>query len=198
MIGPRIVLAIFILAGAVLPLVPATPESWINLLNNVGLSALVAMGLVVLTGAGGMTSFGQAAFCGFGAYVTAVLTTAYNVSPWLTLPIALVITIVAAAILGLLTVRLSGHYLPLGTMAWGIALYYLFGSLDTLGRHDGISGIPPLSLAGHPLFEGRAVYYVIWGFVLLAALGTRNLLTPGSAAPFARCMAEWWRLNHSA
>ena len=36
----------------------------------------------------------------------------------------------AAVVLGLLTVRLSGHFLPLGTIAWGLALYYLFGTLE--------------------------------------------------------------------
>src|SRR5205807_2230267 len=81
-------------------------------------AALVAMGLVLLTGVGGLTSFGQAAFCGFGAYTTAVLTTAYGVSPWLTLPLSLLVSGIAAVALGLVTVRLSGHYLPLGTIAW--------------------------------------------------------------------------------
>ena len=122
------------------------PPFWITLLNNIGLAALVAMGLVLLTGVGGLTSFGQAAFCGFGAYTTAVLTTAYGVSPWLTLPLSLLVSGGAAVLLGLVTVRLSGHYLPLGTIAWGIGLFYLFGKLEFLGRHDGISGIPPLSI----------------------------------------------------
>ncbi|MGQ9369528.1 branched-chain amino acid ABC transporter ATP-binding protein/permease [Azospirillum sp. ST 5-10] len=172
----RLLAPALLAAAAVLPLVPATPEIWITLLNYIGLASLVVMGLVVLTGVGGMTSFGQAAFCGFGAYTTAVLTTAYGVSPWLSLPAALALTGLAALLLGLLTVRLSGHYLPLGTLAWGISLFYLFGNLDTLGRHDGISGIPPLSVAGWDLYDGRAVYYVIWAFVLLAALATTRLL----------------------
>ena len=162
--------------GAVLPLIPATPEIWITLLNGIGMASLAVMGLVLLTGIGGLTSFGQAAFCGFGAYTTAVLTTTYGLSPWLTLPLAVALTGVVALVLGLMTVRLSGHYLPLGTMAWAISLYYLFGNMDALGRHDGISSIPPLSIAGYPLYEGRAVYYVIWACVLLAALATLRLL----------------------
>ena len=48
------------------------PPFWITLLNYIGLSALVALGLVLLTGVGGLTSFGQAAFVGVGAYTTAV------------------------------------------------------------------------------------------------------------------------------
>src|SRR5215469_12487026 len=75
-----------------IPLVLGVPPFWIVLLDNIGLSALVAMGLVLLTGVGGLTSFGQAAFCGFGAYTTALLSTSYGVSPWLTLPLSLLVS----------------------------------------------------------------------------------------------------------
>ena len=95
----RAVLPAFIVSLALLPVLPGVPVFWITLLNNVGLGALVAMGLVVLTGVGGMTSFGQAAFCGFGAFTTAVLTTRYGWSPWATLPVALAITGAAALLL---------------------------------------------------------------------------------------------------
>ena len=113
---------IFVLLMAAIPLLPGVPPFWIVLLDNIGLAALVAMGLVLLTGVGGLTSFGQAAFCGFGAYTTAVLTTTYGLSPWVTLPLSLIVSGVAAVLLGMMTVRLSGHYLPLGTIAWGISL----------------------------------------------------------------------------
>jgi branched-chain amino acid transport system permease protein len=172
----RWLLPALIAAGALLPVLPGVPVFWITLLNNIGLGALVAIGLVVLTGVGGMTSFGQAAFCGFGAFTTAVLTTRYGWSPWLTLPPALAITGVAALILGLLTMRLSGHYLPLGTIAWGLSLYFLFGELELFHRHDGITAIPPFSFAGHALYDSRGIFYVIWLFVIAAAVATRHLL----------------------
>src|SRR5262245_62686541 len=176
MMPARILPAVLIAAAAVLPLVPGVPVFWIPLLNTVGLGALVAIGLVVLTGVGGLTSFGQAAFCGFGAFTTAVLTTRYGWSPWATLPVALAITGAGALVLGLLTVRLSGHYLPLGTIAWGLSLYFLFGELELFHRHDGITAIPPFNLAGWDLFDSRGIYYVIWISVLLAAIATDNLL----------------------
>ena len=50
---------LFALVMAALPLVPDIPPFWIVLLNNIGLAALVAMGLVLLTGVGGLTSFGH-------------------------------------------------------------------------------------------------------------------------------------------
>ncbi|GEC58502.1 ABC-type branched-subunit amino acid transport system ATPase component/ABC-type branched-subunit amino acid transport system permease subunit [Bradyrhizobium japonicum] len=172
----RLPLIIFALVMAVIPLVPGIPPFWIVLLDNIGLAALVAMGLVLLTGVGGLTSFGQAAFCGFGAYTTAVLTTAYGVSPWLTLPASLLVSGIAAVLLGIVTVRLSGHYLPLGTIAWGIGLFYLFSKLEFLGRNDGISGIPPLSIGSFRMLSPDAIYYAIWVAVLLSALLTMNLL----------------------
>ena len=159
-----------------IPLIPGVPPFWIVLSDNIGLSALVAMGLVLLTGVGGLTSFGQAAFCGFGAYTTAVLTTAYGVSPWLALPASLIVSGVAAVVLGLVTVRLSGHYLPLGTIAWGLGLFYLFSKLEFLGRNDGISGIPPLSVGSLKMIDPGTIYFAIWAAVLISALLTTNLL----------------------
>src|SRR6202165_71829 len=121
----RLPIIVFALIMAAIPFIPGMPPFWIVLLDNIGLSALVAMGLVLLTGVGGLPSFGQAAFGGFGAYTTAVLTTAYGLSPWLTLPLSLLVSGIAAVLLGLVTVRLSGHYLPLGPIAWGLGLFLL-------------------------------------------------------------------------
>jgi ABC-type branched-subunit amino acid transport system ATPase component/ABC-type branched-subunit amino acid transport system permease subunit len=172
----RLPILLFALVMAVIPFVPGIPPFWIVLLDNIGLSALVAMGLVLLTGVGGLTSFGQAAFCGFGAYTTAVLTTTYGLSPWLTLPLSLLVSGIAAVVLGLVTVRLSGHYLPLGTIAWGIGLFYLFSKLEFLGRNDGISAIPPLSIGSFKMIDPGTIYFAIWIAVLIAALLTMNLL----------------------
>jgi branched-chain amino acid transport system permease protein len=167
---------LFAFVMAAIPFIPGMPPFWIVLLDNIGLSALVAMGLVLLTGVGGLTSFGQAAFCGFGAYTTAVLTTAYGLSPWLTLPASLIVSGAAAVLLGLVTVRLSGHYLPLGTIAWGLGLFYLFSKLGFLGRNDGISAIPPLSIGSLKMIDPGTIYFAIWIAVLISALLTMNLL----------------------
>src|SRR4051812_14843427 len=167
---------LFALVMALIPYVPGVPPFWIVLADNIGLSALVAMGLVLLTGVGGLTSFGQAAFVGFGAYTTAVLSANYGVSPWLTLPLSLIVSGLAAVVLGLVTVRLSGHYLPLGTLAWGLGLFYLFSKLEFLGRNDGVSGIPPLEIGSLRMLDPGTIYYAIWTAVLVAAILTMNLL----------------------
>src|SRR5258705_8613082 len=172
----RLPIFLFAFVMAAIPFIPGMPPFWIVLLDNFGLSALVAMGLVLLTGVGGHASFGQAAFCSFGADTTAVLTTAYGVSPWLTLPLSLLVRGIGAVVLGLVRVRLSGHYLPLGTIAWGLGLFYLFSKLEFLGRNDGISGIPPLSIGGLRMIDPGTIYFAIWIAVLICALLTMNLL----------------------
>ncbi|HMM54089.1 MAG TPA: branched-chain amino acid ABC transporter ATP-binding protein/permease [Candidatus Desulfobacillus sp.] len=163
-------LALLVLGPAILP------EFYITLLNYIGLYAIVTLGLVLLTGVGGLMSFGQAAFVGLGAYTTAYLSTAHAVSPWLALLVGLAITAVVALFLGFLTLRLSGHYLPLGTIAWGISLYFLFGNLDFLGGHTGLTSIPVLGLFGYELNTGREFYYLIWAVLLAAVLATQSLL----------------------
>jgi ABC-type branched-subunit amino acid transport system ATPase component/ABC-type branched-subunit amino acid transport system permease subunit len=167
---------LFGLVMLALPALPFIPDFWFTLYVFIGLASLVAIGLVLLTGVGGMTSFGQAAFVGFGAYASALLTTSYGWSPWATLPVSIAVTAFAAFMIGLVTVRLSGHYLPLGTIAWGIAFYYLFGNIEALGTYDGISSIPPLSIAGNDLISARSYHIVVWVAVLAAIAATLNLL----------------------
>ena len=168
-------LVTFILFLVALPLLPI-PEFWITLANYIGLYAIVALGLVLLTGIGGLTSFGQAAFVGLGAYSTAWLGTQFGVSPWLGLLAGLALTAATALFLGAITMRLSGHYLPLGTIAWGLSLFYLFGNLDFLGKYDGLNGIAPINLFGINLDNGRSMYFLIWLAVMLAVLAVQNLL----------------------
>src|SRR3954447_9168075 len=151
--GRRLMGAALAAASLVVPLLPGFPPFWVTLLDYIGLSAMVALGLVVLTGIGRMTSFGQAMFVGISAYATAVLTARYGWSPWATLPASLGLTGLTAWFIGFVTLRLSGHYLPLGTMAWNIAFFYLAGNLDLLGKFEGISGIPPITMFGLPLIE---------------------------------------------
>jgi len=180
----RIAFAVFV---ALLLVAPAVlPPFYVTLLNYIGLYGLVALGLVLLTGVGGLTSFGQAAFVGLGAYTTAALSTGVievpgmfmwaQHSPWIALAAGLLLTLAVALVLGALTLRLSGHYLPLGTIAWGISLYFFFGTFDRLGGQTGLAGIPPISLLGVPLQRADQMYYLIWAFVLVAALTTQNLL----------------------
>ncbi len=170
----------YLLAVVLIAVLAAAPlwaaQFTITLLNYIGIYALVVLGIVLLTGVGGLTSFGQAAFVGIGAYATAWLTTAHGVSPWLGLLFALAATGAVAAILGAVTLRLGGHFLPLGTIAWGLSLYYLFGNIDALGGHNGMSDVPPIMIGSISLEPNAAIYYLIWVLVALAMLIIANLL----------------------
>jgi len=168
-----------ILAGV--PLV--APQFWVTLGNYIGLYSIVALGLVLLTGVAGQTSFGQAAFVGVGAYTTAYLATTYGVSPWINLVIGLALTTLLALFNGVLTLPMKGHYLPLATIAWGISIYFMFGNVDFLGGHTGITSIPALNLFGVELRNERYYYYLIWAITLAALWTTSNVLDsrPGRA-----------------
>ena len=165
-------LIVVLIGVAVLPL----PDFWITQLNYIGLYSLVCLGLVLLTGVAGLTSFGQAAFVGIGAYSSAWLTLNTGLSPWLTLFIGLGLMTACALVLALLTLRMSGHYLPLATIAWGLSLYYLMGNLDALGKYDGMLGIRGLTLLGWEVGQGRGFFALTWGIVVLAALAIVHLL----------------------
>ncbi|HYJ99465.1 MAG TPA: branched-chain amino acid ABC transporter permease, partial [Burkholderiaceae bacterium] len=175
-------------AAAALAIAPAVLGKFgVSLMNDIGIAALVVLGLVLLTGVGGATSFGQAAFVGIAAYTSAWLSTAQGWSPWIGLLFALVFTAAAALTIGALTLRLGGHFLPLSTIAWGLSIALLFGNMEMLGRHTGISNIPPIRLFGLSLADPRAVYYLIWLLVGLGALFCHNVLAsrPGRAI---RCL----------
>jgi branched-chain amino acid transport system permease protein len=193
-----VVFVAFVALLAAIPLL--APQFWVTLGNYIGLYSIVALGLVLLTGVAGQTSFGQAAFVGLGAYTSAYLTTRYGTSPWFTLAIAIAFTALVSLFLGFITLRMKGHYLPLATIAWGISLYYLFGNLEMLGGHTGMTGIPALSIGGLELRNERHYYYLIWAIALAALWCTDNLLDsrPGRAIRALRGgleMAEAFGVN---
>jgi branched-chain amino acid transport system permease protein len=168
------IIGVLAVAMAVLPLV--APPFWVTLANYIGLYTIVALGLVLLTGVAGQTSFGQAAFVGLGAYTSAWLTTAHGVSPWVALAAGLALTFVVALALGFITLRMRGHFLPLATIAWGLSLFFLFGNLEFLGGHTGMAGIPALAIGALELKDERRMCWLIW-IVVVAALWTmQNVL----------------------
>ncbi|MBN9081011.1 MAG: hypothetical protein BGP04_22290 [Rhizobiales bacterium 62-17] len=148
----------------------------ITLLNYIGIYALVAIGLALLTGVGGIVSFGQAAFVGVSAYASAWLSTTGGASPWFGLLLGAVLTCSIAAFLGFVTLRLKGHFLSLSTIAWGLAIAYMFGNIEGLGNYNGIASIPPISFGSIELIRSTQIYYLIWAIVIIAVLLAYNLL----------------------
>lgn len=158
---------------ALLPLV--LPAYQLTLMNFIGLASLVAIGLVLITGIAGLTSFGQAAFVGMGAYATAWATLNLGLSPWLSIFFSLLLAGAGSLLIGLLTLRLSGHYLPLSTIAWSLSLFFLVGNIAALGGHNGIPDIPGLQILGREV-TGAGYTLLIWAFVGIAFVSVANLL----------------------
>src|SRR5260221_4823148 len=96
------------------------PQYDVTLLVTVGLTALAAMGLTLLLIAG-QVSLGQAAFMAIGAYVAAILARDHGVPSILALFLGVVTSAIAGIVMGSITLRLKGHFLPLATLAIGIA-----------------------------------------------------------------------------
>ncbi|MEZ0320878.1 MAG: branched-chain amino acid ABC transporter ATP-binding protein/permease [Thermus sp.] len=159
-----------------LPLALSPFPYYLTLLNFFALSAMVALSLYVLTGLAGMTSFAQAAFMGMGAYATALLTVKAGLSPWLGLGAGLLFALLLALLLGALTVRLKGHFLPLSTIAWQVALYILAGNLVGLtGGHTGLTDLPPIHFFGISLDTGFRYAFLTLFLLVLLVLALYNL-----------------------
>ncbi|QOF77795.1 ABC transporter permease subunit [Variovorax sp. 38R] len=137
---------------------------------------LCAAGMNVLVGYAGQKSLGQAGLFAAGAYAVALITSRTELSPWLALVIAAVVSGVCGVLIALPSLRVKGPYLAMVTLAFGIVVEKLVGEwTDVFGGAQGIYGIRPLTWNGQPL---SSVQWVILGIVLSAALHLllRNLL----------------------
>ena len=143
----------------------------------IGINTLLALGLNLLMGYAGQISLGHAAFYGLGAYTSGVLTAHWQVSPWLALPAALLLAAAVAWVVGLPTLRLSGYYLGMGTLGFGMIVFIVFREWASLtGGASGLVGIPPLTLGPLPLYEPQAYFFLVWGIVLAAMVLSRRLI----------------------
>ena len=104
-------------------------------------------------GFAGIISFGQVAFYVIGAYASAILSVSHGVPPWLSIPLAGVITGVIGTIVGVPCLKLAGHYVALVTFALHMALVpFLRGPLGRAigsGGAQGILTIPPIDIFGY-------------------------------------------------
>ena len=118
--------------------------------------------ICLLLGYTGQISLGQAAFYGIGAYVSAILSSRFGVSPWLAMVIAAAASGAFAYLIGIPILRLRGNYLAMATLGLGIIMYIIFRELDVLTNGPtGISGIPYLSIGGFAFDSDRKYYYLV-------------------------------------
>ena len=140
----------------------------LQLLTFIGINTLLALGLNMLMGYAGQISLGHAAFYGLGAYTSAVLSATMNWSPWLALLAAIVLTTLVAFLVALPMLKLSGYYLGMGTLGFGMIVFILIRQWSTVtGGDSGLVGIPSLSLGPLSLASGKAYFYLVWAVVLM-------------------------------
>ncbi len=173
-------LAAFLIFLAVAPWVLS--PFYVTLLNFIGMYSMVVMGLVLLTGYAGLASLGQAAFMGVGAYAAAILSSRYGLNPWLGILSGVALSSLVAWFIGLITLRLKGHFLALATLAWGIVITGILRNwIEVTGGNTGYGigaaqRIPALSIFGFSLRDERFYYYLVWGCALLVLVLSLNLM----------------------
>jgi branched-chain amino acid transport system permease protein len=169
-------------ASCILALVPvAVGDPWkLGILNLIAVHALVVLGLNLFIGYAGQISLGHAAFFGLGAYGSGVLTTAFPVPPAAALLATACAVALAALIVGIPTLRLSGHYLAMATLGFNIVVHNVLVQWDAVtGGPSGLNGIPPFVALGGSVQGEVRQYYLLWGAALLALMLALNLVRSG-------------------
>ena len=117
------------------------------MLTLVPIWAVLGLSWNLLSGYGGLTSFGHAAFFGIGAYTVTLALVKFNLTPWIGIPLGMVIGAAAAFLIGTPTFRLRGHYFALAMLAYPLAILYV---LQYLGYQE----------VSIPMKREHAAYYL--------------------------------------
>ena len=130
-------------------------DYYYTLLNFIGIHTLLVVGLNLLLGYAGQISLGHAAFFGLGAYTSGILTATYGVNPWLALVAGLVVSGVAAFLIGIPALKLRGYYLAMATLGFGIIVYIILNEAQrphrrTLGAQRHPVAVPGRLCPEHP------------------------------------------------
>jgi branched-chain amino acid transport system permease protein len=184
--GPLVLVALL----ALVPLVAGLTDDpfLIRVFTRVVLFAIAAVALNILLGFGGLVSLLHAGLFGIGGYVVGILAQHnMNAEPLLglvpgtsdlaiSLPAALVVTALASAALGIVSLRTSGTYFIMITLAFNQMLYYVFVALQPYGGEDGLQILSTLTLAGLDVTKRVPFYYLCLGILAAALLFTGRLV----------------------
>lgn len=168
----------------VLPLL--LPDSGIlNSLVITGIIFIAVMGLDVIMGYAGQVSLGHGGFMAIGGYAAAVLATTYGWPPLLGILAGIVLSLLCAAGLSLVTMRLRGHFLALATLAFGLMIDSLtVGLTDVTGGPSGLVGIPSFSIGSYVFSSSLQMYYLVAALIIVIAL----MLFGGMRSGFGRAL----------
>jgi len=165
-------LLVVILAGfALFPIYTAVADLpfWNDLAMRIMILGMAAMGLNLVLGYGGMVSFGHAAFVGIGAYAVGISQFHGLDNGWVHVLISLLACGALGLVIGFLSLRTSGIYFIMITLAFAQMLYFLFVSLEQFGGDDGMS-IDRADFMPIDLWDPLRLYYLIWAALLLVSL----------------------------
>lgn len=170
-------IAIFTVIIFVLPFIVSN-NYYLSVLVIIGIHTTVVVGLGLLMGYAGQISLGQAAFYGLGAYTSGILTSTYDISPWLAIVIGAVGTGIVAYIMGIPIFRLKEHYLALATLGLGLIIHVVFmEEVELTGGPSGLSkGIPYLTIGNIVLNTDFKYYFLVWTVALLAIILANNVV----------------------
>ncbi len=158
-------------ALAAIPLVAGLVNQpfYLDLFRRIMIFAIAAVSLDIILGYGGMVSFGHAAYLGIGAYAVAIPALHGVHSAWVQWPLAMALSGLAALAIGAISLRTSGVYFIMITLAFAQMLYYVGISIEPWGGDDGMR-LAGRSQLGGPLDLGdpHVFYYVV--LAILAVL----------------------------
>jgi len=140
------------------------------ILTNALLYTILALGLNVVVGYAGLLDLGYAAFFAVGAYSVGILTTGFGWNFWATIPVAVVVAMIAGVIIGGPTLRLRSDYLAIVTLGFGEIVRIAARNLQITGAASGISGIEQPWLVGWHIARQLDFYYVFLVLAVIAIL----------------------------
>jgi branched-chain amino acid transport system permease protein len=154
-----------VIAAALLPLSGET--FYTRVLTRALAMGLAAIGLDLVFGYGGMISFGHAAFLGVGAYAVGILASYGIAEGLLALPVAVACAALAGLIIGALSIRTSGVFFIMITLAFAQMLYYVAIGLEAFGGDNGMPLKLPTTIGGTlDLSKPQLLYWVALACVL--------------------------------
>ncbi len=158
-------------------------EFYVGEMGGVFIFAIAGVGMMLLAGYTGLVSLGNAAFLGIGAYTNSILLS-HNVPFLISLPVSGLFTALFGIAIGLPTLRMSGLYLAIATLAFGSIVGTVFQKWDAVtGGFDGFS-VPTPYVFGIPIETATGIYYVSLGTLVFVLWLSANLLR----SPLGRAM----------
>ena len=139
-----------------------------HLINIICINIIMAIGLNIVKGFAGQVTVAHIGLYAMGAYSSAILAINYDLTFWLALPGAILITVIAGAIVGIPSFRLQGPYLALATLAFSESLRIYISVNTDLGATIGISNIPPPKVFDFSFDNAFHYYYIVIPFTLIS------------------------------